>query len=116
MRKPAVKFNAIAQEISRITSQREQLVLDAFDALAFRYPLLAQTLLENIGSRQRAARWMCARQRAFGGCNAYDVLGGGDEDSVWEQIPGHEAAREGACLRSSNGVPMRVDDAGEGTG
>lgn len=116
MRKSVMKFNAIAQQISRITSQREQLVLDAFEALELRFPLLAQILLETIGSRQRAACWMCAHQRAFDGRNANEVLADGDEDSVWDQIPAGESARDGARLRSSHGVPMRVADQREGTG
>lgn len=90
MRKPAVKFSDIAQEIARITCQREQVVLKAFEALEFRHPLLAQALLANIGSRQRAAYWMCTHQRALDGRSGYEVLADGDEDSLWDQIPGVE--------------------------
>jgi hypothetical protein len=103
MRKPSVKFMDIAAEIARLASMREQLVLSAFDALEFRHPSLAQTLLEGMGSRQRAAHWMCTHQRAFDGRSAYEVLAGGDEDSVWDQIPGHSAGDE-----SRHASPLRM--------
>ena len=89
MRKPTVKYGELACEIERLTSMREQLVMDAFGALEIREGALAQTLLDNIGSRQRAAHWMCCRQRAFDGRSAYQVLADGDEDRVWDEIPGH---------------------------
>lgn len=90
MRKPAVKFSDIAQEIARVTCQREQMVLKAFETLEFRHPLLAQALLANIGSRQRAAYWMCTHQRALDGRSGYEVLADGDEDNLWDQISGVE--------------------------
>ena len=90
MRKPPIQFDEIADEIRHVTLVRDQLVLAAFDALESRHVELAQTLLENLGSRQRAAHWMCTNQRAFDGSSAYDVLADGDEDRVWDQLPGGE--------------------------
>lgn len=102
MRKPPVKFIDIAREITRVTSMREQLILNAFDALEFRHATLAQTLLECIGNRQRAAHWMCTHQRAFGDRSAYEVLADGDEDSVWDEIPGYsvgdKSGRTTSCV------------------
>lgn len=87
MRKPPIPFDEIADEIRQVTHVRDQLVLAAFDALESRHVELAQTLLGNLRSRQRAAHWMCSNQRAFDGRSAYDVLADGDEDMVWDQLP-----------------------------
>lgn len=61
----------------------------AFSTLECRHATLAQTLLDNVGNRQRAAYWMCTHQKAFEGRTAYEVLADGDEDQVWERIPGN---------------------------
>lgn len=88
MRKPPIGYADIASEIRRVTCLREQLVLDAFDALAYRHAELVQTLIDSVGSRPRAAHWMCSNQRRLDGRNAYDALAEGDEDSVWDLLPG----------------------------
>jgi hypothetical protein len=88
MRKPSINLIDLAREIVRVTSMRERLMLEAFELLKFRHALLAQTLVDSIGSQQRAAHWMCMHQRAFDGRNAYEALANGEEDSVWEQLPG----------------------------
>lgn len=88
MRKSAMNFCEVAREIARINSERDKIVLDAFSTLECRHANLAQTLLYNVGNRQRAAYWMCTHQRAFEGRTAYEVLADGDEDQVWERIPG----------------------------
>ncbi|MEO9229746.1 MAG: hypothetical protein ABI216_12495 [Devosia sp.] len=87
MRKPPIRYADISLEIRRITCLREQLILDAFAALECRHAVLAQTLLDSVGSRQRAAHWMCTNQRAFEGRSAYDVLADGNEESVWDRLP-----------------------------
>lgn len=86
MRNARIRFPDIAADIARINAQREALVLGAFEALEHRYPALAQVLLESVGSRQRAAHWMCTHQRALEGRTAYELLGEGDEDSVWDLL------------------------------
>jgi hypothetical protein len=63
----ANKFRNIISEIASITVRREELALGAFDALEYRYPSLAQALLDHIGSKRRAAHWLCAPHRASGG-------------------------------------------------
>ncbi len=88
MRKPQIRFPDIAAELARINAEREALVLDAFAKLEHRLPALAQVLLGSVGSRQRAANWMCAHQRVLDGRTAYEVLGDGDEDIVWDALSG----------------------------
>ncbi|WP_426687945.1 DUF2384 domain-containing protein [Rhodanobacter ginsengiterrae] len=89
MRKSTMNFSEVAREIARINAERDQIVQDAFSTLECRHATLAQTLLDNVGNRQRAAYWMCTHQRAFEGRTAYEVLADGDEDQVWERIPGN---------------------------
>lgn len=89
MRKSTMNFNDFAREIERISSVRDQTVLDAFSNLECRYAALAQTLVDSVGNRQRAAYWMCTHQRAFDGRMAYEVLADGDEDQVWDRMPGN---------------------------
>jgi len=99
MRNTQIRFPDIAADIARINAQREALVLGSFEALERRYPELAQVLLESVGSRQRAAHWMCTHQRAFDGRMAYELLGEGDLDSVWDLLS--KAGRFGSENRSA---------------
>jgi hypothetical protein len=89
MRKSTMNFSDVTREIARVTAERDQIVLDAFSTLECRYATLARTLVDNVGNRQRAAYWMCNHQRAFEGRSAYELLADGDEDRVWERMPGN---------------------------
>ncbi len=84
MRIPGNKFGNIANEIANIAARREALILTAFDAVESRWPSLARALLEDTGSRRRAAHWLCAHSRACGGKSPCDLLAEGDEDGVWD--------------------------------
>ncbi|WP_426703051.1 DUF2384 domain-containing protein [Rhodanobacter sp. Col0626] len=88
MRSSATKFHNIASDLAQLTARREALVSNAFEALEVRHPVLASEVKEYIGSRQRAAHWMCAPQRASGGKIPYDLLAEGDEDSLWDLLEG----------------------------
>ena len=77
------KFGNIAREIATIAARREALALTAFDAVESRWPSLARALLEDTGSKRRAAHWLCAPSRACGGKSPCDLLAEGDEDRVW---------------------------------
>ena len=83
-----MNFSEVAREVERVNAIRDKVVLDAFTTLECRYATLARTLVDNVGSRQRAAFWMCTHQKAFDGRMAYELLAEGDEDQVWERIPG----------------------------
>lgn len=88
MRTAATKFQHVAGELARLAERREALVSNAFEALELRHPELANEVREYIGSRQRAAHWMCAPQRASGGRIPYDLLAEGDEDGLWDLLEG----------------------------
>ena len=89
MRKATMKFGEFAREIARLNAVRDQFVLDAFAMLECQHATLAQTLIDSVGNRQRAAYWMCTHQRAFDGRMAYELLEEGDEDMVWDRMPGN---------------------------
>lgn len=98
MRIPVNKFRSIVGEIANIAARREELTSGAFDVLEYRHPSLAQALLDHIGSKRRAAYWLCAPQRAWGGKSPCEMLADGDEESVWDllegldvaEVPGHQ--------------------------
>lgn len=79
-------FAELATELHRLHDAREAVIDRALGTLETCHPPLAQLLLSCVGDRQRAARWLVMPQRAFAGCNAYDMLADGDVDVVWEQV------------------------------
>jgi len=87
MRKP-MSFHGIAEDIRQAEALREGAIARGFAELERHDATLVRLLLENIGDRQRAARWMCMRQRAFDGRTAYDLLAEGDVDTVWDRVTG----------------------------
>ena len=88
MRTANTKFQNVAGELARLAELRETLVSNAFEALELRHPELANEVREYIGSRQRAAHWMCAPQRVTGGRIPYDLIAEGDEDGLWDLLEG----------------------------
>ena len=79
-------FRTIVLEIRQIDLLREETLLRAFVTLEARQATLANLLLESVGTRQSAARWMSAQRRAFDGKSAYEVLAEGDLDRVWDRV------------------------------
>lgn len=77
------QMNAI---VSHANALREEAISDAFAALCIQKPSLSQTLVEQLGDCNKAARWMSQRHRAFDSRNAYEVLAEGDEDLVWDAL------------------------------
>lgn len=88
MRMPFNKFRNIISEISSITARREELTLSAFDALEHHHPSLAQALIDQVGSKRRAAHWLCAPLRACDGKSPCTLLADSDQDSVWDLLEG----------------------------
>ena len=79
-------YRYLVTEMSRINTLREKLAVDALTMLEVERQSLAGMLVENLGGRRKAERWMFAPQRAFGGSTALDLLAEGDEDPIWDEL------------------------------
>ena len=96
------RFQQISSELARLSKARDAALLEAFVELEAYSPVLAALVLQRVGDRQRAERWMSMHQRAFGGQSAYELLGDGDADAIWdalavERIPDARQMRAGAA-------------------
>jgi hypothetical protein len=79
-------FSCISEEMAKIATVRDKLVMDAFAALEACHAQLAEALVAHMGGRIRAARWMCSRRESFDGRTGYDVIAMGDLDAVWDNV------------------------------
>lgn len=95
MRAPSPKLQTIADKLAQVRMQREELAAIALDALECQYPSLAQVLLQDLGSRHRAALWMCTPQRTCGGETPCALLAAGDEDGVWDLLADADTSENG---------------------
>jgi hypothetical protein len=86
MRKMTIKFQDVATELAQINALRDDVMERAFISLEQRHGTLAAMLVQSLGDRQRAVRWMCRHQNAFGGRTAYELISDGEEDTVWDEI------------------------------
>jgi Protein of unknown function (DUF2384) len=86
MRKPTIKFQDVTSELAQINTLRDDVMERAFGMLEQRHATLATMLVQSLGDRQRAVRWMCRHQNAFGGRTAYELIAGGEEDAVWDEV------------------------------
>lgn len=92
MRAPSSKLQTISDRLVQVRMQREELAALALDALECQYPSLAQVLIQDLGSRRRAALWVCTPQRACGGETPCALLAAGDEDGVWDLLADTETS------------------------
>lgn len=86
MRKVTIRFQDVASELAQLSAQRDDLMERAFGVLEQRHATLAAMLVQCLGDRQRAVRWMCRHQSAFGGRSAYELIANGEEDAIWDEI------------------------------
>lgn len=86
MRKVTIKFQDVAPELAQISALRDDVMERAFAALEKQHATLAAMLVQSLGDRQRAIRWMCRNQNAFSGRSAYELLGDGESDTVWDEV------------------------------
>ena len=101
MRKVTIRFQDVATELAQINILRDGVMERAFGMLEQRHAMLATMLVQSLGDRQRAVRWMCRHQNAFGGRTAYELLADGEEDGVWDEI----------ALMGEAPVPARLNSA-----
>ncbi|MET3650348.1 antitoxin Xre/MbcA/ParS toxin-binding domain-containing protein [Dyella japonica] len=86
MRKVTIRFQDVATELAQINALRDDVMERAFIMLEQRHDTLAAMLVQSLGDRQRAVRWMCRHQNAFDGRTAYELLADGEADTVWDEI------------------------------
>lgn len=91
----AHSLSMAVKEVTRLQEARERAMLKAFEVLEQHECELAELLLQTLGDRVRAARWMCVHQRAFGGRSAYETLADGEVDRIWDRLLGDEG-RDGS--------------------
>ncbi|WP_130618956.1 DUF2384 domain-containing protein [Dyella amyloliquefaciens] len=85
------RFRAVANEVDDVNSLRERVLLSSFMALEELCPHIAEMLIQNLGSRRKAALWMCRHQWALAGRNGYQTLADGEEDRLLDVVYGWEA-------------------------
>jgi hypothetical protein len=88
-------FRTVVAELARLHAARETAMHEAFAVLEIQESELAALVLQNLGDRTRAARWMCMHQRAFGGRSAYEALADGEVDRVWDRLLDHQTLAPG---------------------
>lgn len=81
-------FEEAVASLAAAESLREKARKDAFDLLENEANTLARMAMQALGTRERAASWMCLRQRRLEGKCAYEVLAEGDVDRVWDLMIG----------------------------
>jgi len=89
MSSPIQSFREIVSEISKAELIRDTARLRAFDEFESNSLTLAKVAIANLGSRERAAKWMCVKQKRLAGRCVYEALAEGDVDDVWDFIVGN---------------------------
>lgn len=84
------KFGHIASEITKATTRRETLILEAFDALEASHPSLSQAVMVYLGNKRRASHWLCTPRSAWKGRSPCELLAEGDQDSLWDLLQQYE--------------------------
>jgi len=83
-------FEEIAADVAAADAFREKVRKQAFELFERQASTLACMALETLGDRERAAHWMCSRQRRLDGKTAYQALADGDVDRVWDLMVGRD--------------------------
>ncbi|AIF48164.1 hypothetical protein HY57_13295 [Dyella japonica A8] len=81
-------FDETVASLAAVESLRDKARMEAFDLLENEANTLANMVMQALGTRERAASWMCLRQRRLEGKSAYEVLAEGDVDRVWDLMTG----------------------------
>ena len=88
MHKQVYGFEEIAADVAAADAFREKVRRQAFDQLELLASTLACMALQTLGDRDRAAHWMCHRQRRLEGKSVYEALAEGDVERVWDLMVG----------------------------
>lgn len=76
-----------SEAVARANSDRDAVLVVAYECLLAHRPLLASALLERLDTPLRVARWLASRQRGMPhGRTPWDLLSEGDDDAVWDAL------------------------------
>lgn len=79
-------FIKVNKELGDANTVREQAMANAFAALEHHLADFAAMLIEVLGDRARAVRWMSATHRSLSGRNGYMVIIDGETDLLWDEV------------------------------
>ena len=79
-------FAALSAQLEDVDVRREQVAATAFSVLEACRSDFSNMLINGLGDRTKAMRWMSMHHRSFGGRNAYRVLADGEADLLWEKV------------------------------
>jgi hypothetical protein len=80
---------SFTQSVVRLAGAQEKLEtasLQAFREFERQFTNIADALLERMGTRQKASRWMMVHRTIFDGRSAYEVALEGDVDHLWDAV------------------------------
>ena len=66
--------------------------MQAFREFERQFTNIADALLERVGTRQKASRWMMVHRAIFDGRSAYEVALEGDIDHLWDVVASSSGA------------------------
>ena len=79
-------FEAVSAQLEEAYSMREKTAFAAFSMLEEHFSDFSSMLINGLGDRARAVRWMCMHHRALEGRNAYQVIADGEADRLWDEV------------------------------
>lgn len=79
-------FERASVQLEEAYTLREKAAFAAFLVFEEHFTVFSDMLINGLGCRTRAMRWMCMHHRCFEGRNAYQVIVDGETDRLWEAV------------------------------
>lgn len=86
-----LRLTEVANRLDALSAERRTLLAQGLSCLELAHPALAEVLLAKLGGHERAAAWMCIRQRALEGQTAWQAVAVGGTERLWALLEGHWA-------------------------
>jgi hypothetical protein len=81
-----ISFTQSVVRLAGVQEKLETASLQAFREFERQFTDIADALLERVGTRQKASRWMMVHRAVFDGRSAYEVALEGDIDHLWDAV------------------------------
>jgi len=94
-------LESLSARLEQAHALKEQAAFDAFGVIERQIRALADMLIQGLGDRNRAVRWMCMHHRKLEGRNGYQVLADGEEDRLWDELERASGLRVGGHYEPS---------------